>query len=1243
MARLWWHLFLRTSCALWIFDAFNGRPASASDTGYFGDEGDPNLWLRRNFHSVHPSDVVGDGHVHGSRKGTERFAADLEAHYEGSGDPPTFYSHSDYNFLHLSTAVHHVASPRASSSNTEALARSSISYPGPSAQLSAFDFDNGFLGGSSSEAFIASSFPETSSASSIAVVFSSTPSASLFQTRQSTIGTEDPVSTKDLERHPIPLLPSPTFSRPQNSVTKIAEWSRDHSVLLDSSTVSSSSSEESAQIVPTDSLTPQSTDLSSLKIQPTSAAYVDATSVFVDTTELNSKSTWTVPDVTTDVISRYGNTDYSNHTLTTPDLVRDSTSGNVTTTSNFPSPEYVVPDDSSTRGHDENADTALSSTRPASLSLTESAASPSSSSSSTATESTVSTTDRSIGTDVVNISSPPGNMDETSTSSSPEGVEQTATPSVNTVPASDVTDDVTAITVESQPPNDEQTTPTSLITDQSIATVPDVLKPGVTNSEPQTTATNKVSSTAPPSTIFISTKDGRDSEIQDNLPSFQSSTTSSSTDKDLEPTDAHLHTPPSFSTTTTDTKTHDAEPEEPTSSTSFLDSLSSSPEPNYSVRTIETTRLNSVAPPFQNTLAPTFSTKTAHDTTYPGTSTTIWTSFSGNLPSITATHHAWSSETNFWDRFRLTTKSPASTTLLLLTTASRWLATASPTWSSPKAAFPDTRTTPVAPVRPVSTWLPQPVPAPDGALSEKNKYWIRTVFRMNDVGRADPDRLADQLAFIYERAFAQKHAFRQSKRALGRSTSIHVVHLAMDYKDKLMSLVYALSRDGQLVPAVDAVQTMTAVQNSDMSSLLGYEVVTKAEPYVEVAEPSKALFPLTWIVIGVLAGILVFVIVCLLLYCKCCRPKYTGTFKDVESVHSFGKENRKKAFEGSAGNLSMFGERTYKDVFTSPIHFPSSTREGNGKRTTAKERTPKLSEYYVNQAYEPDRDTKMASVIEVTPQERSRGKRTRPRVVDDPSRTYDTVDAEFDHIRRDTGDAPLPLPRTVIPAKNHSVSDSDTSLTSTSSTASTSRVENSPPDSASASLLPDEVSSEAQQSDQELKATQRQLDKMKRRMGEILDDTRSYPRNMYDSLKKKRVSPSGTVVRRQASSLRSPKARYHNAGGLMRTRSADFLDSCSEYPAAPEVEVVETRDVVTQTGPDLPMTKPRIIWSIYKTPPSTLEATSHEGPPRASTLPEPITTPFGFREPTKSVISAIRGELRKFNGTHTKTNGESFA
>ncbi|KAM7292658.1 UPF0606 protein KIAA1549 [Ixodes scapularis] len=495
---------------------------------------------------------------------------------------------------------------------------------------------------------------------------------------------------------------------------------------------------------------------------------------------------------------------------------------------------------------------------------------------------------------------------------------------------------------------------------------------------------------------------------------------------------------------------------------------------------------------------------------------------------------------------------------------------------------------------PWPTAMMQPHGSPSNAtppswqeLNDKMKFWIKTVLRVHRFNQTDTEKLASHLAFVYEKAFAHQQAPRRGKRYSGRSMAVQVVNLSVDYKERLMSLVYTLSQEGKPVPAQLAVDAMASVNETDMSRLLGYQVVTKAEPYLKPA-PAKSSVPLVWIVTGVLVGILVFVIVFLIIYCKCCRPKFAGaSLRDSGSIHSYGRENRLKMFEGSPGTFGTLAEKSYKDVFTSPIHIPSASPEERAPHTSYP-RPKKISEYYINQAFDPDRRHRISTVTNVT------------------SENHAYVNGETKTSARNLKGLHMPYFYCSFWQGSNPAASGNSGKTST---------------------------------DEEIREAQKQLDCMKKRIGEILDDAlaKAAPKKVYGSLRKKRVSPSSSDVRR-SSSLRAPKRDQHHI---------TTLEPQAERMATP-AETPVKRDAPTQTPAE---SKPRVIWSICKTSEVAAQTSLSEGRNGRhvsglsagtdnKTHPPAVTD---IHKPTQTVINAIRGELQKFNAAHRTHQGESFA
>ncbi|XP_065284223.1 uncharacterized protein [Dermacentor albipictus] len=625
----------------------------------------------------------------------------------------------------------------------------------------------------------------------------------------------------------------------------------------------------------------------------------------------------------------------------------------------------------------------------------------------------------------------------------------------------------------------------------------------------------------------------------------------------------------------------------------------------------------------------------------------LWTSEKGREKMPLGSWHS-STESNRPTLLWFTTSPPATRkTDWFLTSMSKWFVPPSTTLPDWSRSPPDTVVSPTSVFNSFGHLDNGSEPSPE-ALNDQMKYWIKTVMRIERYNHSNTEKLAKNLAFVYEKAFAQLHASRRGRRYIGRSMVVQVVNLSVDYKDQLMSLVYTLSQEGKPVPAETAVQAMSGVNETDMSRLLGYPIVVKAEPYVKPTK-TESVSRLAWIVAGVLTGIFLLVLLFLVLYCKCCRPKvHRSPFSDSGSVRSYGRQNRRKMFEESAGKFGSLGEKTYKDVFTSPIHVPSAPPVETDIRTT-RSRPKNLSEYFVNKAYEPDLGVRASAAPSC-----------RLRVTsdyDEVSPGLDEIEGGlFDHVPpppSDSADCPLPLPRKNLQLDVHKGdldSDSDTSLESTTSAESAEeKTATSAQESIATSLLSDEASAvnhisnpEKTCSDEDLKEAQKELDHMKKKIADILDSAleKAAAKKVYGSLRRQRVPPSAAAMRR-TSSLKAPKPRHSSASDFPRPPILSFS------PEEPE-----KKDAPTQTTDLASSGKPRVVWSIYKTSEAAAQTSfldcslSRDDDSMRSRRTDPgEQSPMtsSVRDSTQAMLSAIRGELQKFSVAQRTQNGESFA
>ncbi|OQR76198.1 hypothetical protein BIW11_03125 [Tropilaelaps mercedesae] len=106
-------------------------------------------------------------------------------------------------------------------------------------------------------------------------------------------------------------------------------------------------------------------------------------------------------------------------------------------------------------------------------------------------------------------------------------------------------------------------------------------------------------------------------------------------------------------------------------------------------------------------------------------------------------------------------------------------------------------------------------------------YWIQTELRIPvGVNSTDTPALVKNLAFLYERAYAYQY---RRQRRFARPTSIKLIHVIIDYKDRNITLVYVLYHRGRLVPAIEAVETIRVVRKADMEKTLKHGVIVKAK------------------------------------------------------------------------------------------------------------------------------------------------------------------------------------------------------------------------------------------------------------------------------------------------------------------------------------------------------------------------------------------------------------------------------
>ncbi|XP_022256935.1 probable GPI-anchored adhesin-like protein PGA55, partial [Limulus polyphemus] len=200
------------------------------------------------------------------------------------------------------------------------------------------------------------------------------------------------------------------------------------------------------------------------------------------------------------------------------------------------------------------------------------------------------------------------------------------------------------------------------------------------------------------------------------------------------------------------------------------------------------------------------------------------------------------------------------------------------------------------------------------------KFWIRTVIE------ADPSWLPsnfstimeERLEVVYEQAFEKREnihfGFHRKKRQAtwkGR-IDIQLWNYTGDSDLKHVMLVYTVSRDGKPILAPIAVKDVELLRSDDVTLMLGYVVVTRAEAYLEPPEKQSEKTPewVTYAVLGGLGGFVVFVITCLIIYCRCCRPRGPPPtqVEQPDVSYSYGQQNLQQVFEKGTVRLDLRGE-----------------------------------------------------------------------------------------------------------------------------------------------------------------------------------------------------------------------------------------------------------------------------------------------------------------------------------------------
>ncbi|KAJ9600784.1 hypothetical protein L9F63_001064 [Diploptera punctata] len=185
----------------------------------------------------------------------------------------------------------------------------------------------------------------------------------------------------------------------------------------------------------------------------------------------------------------------------------------------------------------------------------------------------------------------------------------------------------------------------------------------------------------------------------------------------------------------------------------------------------------------------------------------------------------------------------------------------SPSWSGPSQYVPSesieptpTLVQPSPTVRP--TWSPPAQNQNSTRSLPDQKFWLITVIEVDPQSLPSVNTLEEKLAKLYMKAF---YLQQQRHLGIGNSTSsveqmrarktrehkvpeaVNVyVHNKTSIADDKLELLYTVHVSGKPVLAYTAAEDMKLVSNKYFSDTLGYNIITKAKPYLDDPMPSDA-------------------------------------------------------------------------------------------------------------------------------------------------------------------------------------------------------------------------------------------------------------------------------------------------------------------------------------------------------------------------------------------------------------------
>ncbi|KFM70634.1 hypothetical protein X975_17817, partial [Stegodyphus mimosarum] len=457
----------------------------------------------------------------------------------------------------------------------------------------------------------------------------------------------------------------------------------------------------------------------------------------------------------------------------------------------------------------------------------------------------------------------------------------------------------------------------------------------------------------------------------------------------------------------------------------------------------------------------------------------------------------------------------------------------------------------------VGTW---PQPTMDTELFKDNHYWVLSVLEapMKDL----PENFSHTMEIRFANAYSEAFRRRTEKKGSNEPEDMIIVKILSLTNDLLLrqlEIIYVVEKGGSLVPATIASEYLSSLRYEQLREFLGHHAIVKARPYQPdketEAKPLGSLIPVTAIICGILGGLLL-ILCCLILYCRCCRPKpapsspassASGSLQ--RSLSKYGQHNRKHMFQEMAHHLTTeMATQMKQGSAAHELYYPEK-RAPSGRSLPAlpikgsPEDEPSARGYEKSMKILKILENKDAATSPI-PGKHSRGmrdtdespleKKKQPK----PKKRRKSKESLDQRTEEKKSSSLRPVPSLPKPSSKMEVSDAQKETESPDSGTS-SRQFSSPPssdkggeetgsDGSNAELLPplqDLISRSKSECEAATAETHLHLSRVRQRISDLLDDAFALAggRKLYGSLRSKKIDPATDIFPRFAS-MRSQSA-----------------------------------------------------------------------------------------------------------------------